>query len=454
MSDPDSISGILVTEEGWRGSNSEKALWINVKITNNIPGSETAISDIGIALIFAFLGGIILNIMPCVLPVLSLKILSFVQQAGEDRKKVFNHGLLYTVGVMASFLTLALVLIILRAGGEELGWGFQLQSPEFILILSAFLFLFGLNLFGVFEIGTSVMGAGQNLAGKGGWFGSFMSGVTAAVVATPCTAPFMGSALGFALTQPNSVSLLIFAALGFGMAFPYLILSSVPGLLKFVPKPGQWMESLKQFMGFLLFATVIWLIWVFGIQTDIDSVVIFLGALLGIGLGAWIIGRWAQLNLPKSKRLTARIVAITIFLVSLFLGLNNISQTGGAKRQHARIGEIQWEQYSQEKLEFALQKGRPVFIDFTAAWCLSCQVNERLAFNSEEVQAKFKQLDFVMLKADWTNRDENITRALAGYGRNSVPLYVIHSDRDLSKKMLLPEIISATIVLEYLNEMK
>jgi thiol:disulfide interchange protein len=452
LTDPDSVSGVLVSEAGWRGANSEKALQFDVEITDLPRQVTTTFSDIGLALIFAFLGGIILNVMPCVLPVLSLKILGFVKQAGDDRKKVFHHGLIFTAGVVAAFLTLAILLIVLRAGGEELGWGFQLQSPGFIMILSTFLFLFGLNLFGVFEIGTSVMGVGQNLAGTGGWFGSFMSGVTATVVATPCTAPFMGSALGFALTQSNSVSLLIFASLGFGMAFPYLILSSVPKLLKFVPKPGQWMESLKQFMGFLLFATVIWLIWVFGIQTGIDSVVVFLGVLLGSGLSAWIIGRWTRLNLAKSRRLTARIIAIVILLTSIFLGLDNIAQDSVKNNQISQSGEIQWETYSFEKLQLSLGAGRPVFIDFTAAWCLSCQVNERLAFTSTEVAEKIRSLDMVMLKADWTNRDENITRALAGYGRNSVPLYVIHTEPDLTKKVILPEIISASILLDYLNE--
>ena len=454
MTNPDSISGVLVAQEGWRGIDSEKALWINLDLAVRDTQDDSSLTGIGLALLFAFIGGIILNIMPCVLPVLSLKILGFVQQAGEDRRKVFSHGLIFTAGVVSSFVILALLLIILRGGGQELGWGFQLQSPEFIMILSAFLFLFGLNLFGVFEIGTSVMGAGQRLAGKGGWFGSFMSGVTATIVATPCTAPFMGSALGFALTQSNTISLLIFAFLGLGMAFPYLLLSAAPGLLKFVPKPGQWMESLKQFMGFLLLATVIWLIWVFGIQTDIDSVAILLVVLLGSGLGAWIIGRWTQLTLPAVRRHLLRILAIGIILSSISLGLGNISASQATGMPSQSADGIQWEQYSMEKLKSGLDQGRPVFIDFTAAWCLSCQVNERLAFGSEEVQQKLADLNFLMLKADWTNRDKNITRALAGYGRNSVPLYVIHTGPDMNKKVILPEIISPAIVLEYLEEIE
>jgi len=451
---PDSISGVLVTDQGWRGRNSEKALWINTNLASGQATDVGAFAEIILALVFAFFGGIILNIMPCVLPVLSLKILSFVQQAGEDRRKIVVHGIVFTAGVILSFLFLAALLIILRTGGEELGWGFQLQSPGFIMILSAFLFLFGLNLFGLFELGTSVMGIGQSMVSKGGWLGSFMSGVTATVVATPCTAPFMGSALGFALTQPDHVSLLIFASLGFGMAFPYLLLTLIPGLLKFIPKPGQWMESLKQFMGFLLFATVIWLIWVFGLQTNMDSVAILLAVLLGTGISAWIIGRWTQLHLAKSRRIIARIVALSIIFISMYAGFSNISIIEGASQVSENNGRINWENYSHEKVELALQKGHPVFIDFTAAWCLSCQVNERIAFSSGEVQAKLKELNFVMLKADWTNRDEKITRALAMYGRNSVPLYVIHNDADLSKKMILPEILSASIVLNAIENVK
>jgi thiol:disulfide interchange protein DsbD len=456
---PDTLKGILFTENGWRGAASEKAIEIAVKFTDqlNVPASQakSELNNIWLAILFSFLGGIILNLMPCVLPVLSIKIMSFIKQAGEERSKSLQHGLVFTLGVLVSFWVLAGALLILRAGGEQLGWGFQLQSPAFLIILSLFMFLFALSMFGVFEIGVSLTTVAGKTQGQSGLLGSFISGITATVVATPCTAPFMGSALGFSLTQPVWVSLLIFTFLGLGMAAPFLLLSSIPSLLRFVPKPGRWMESLKEFMGFLLLATVIWLIWVLGIQAGTNAVTIVLIALLFAGLAAWIYGRWGSVAMPKRTRIISITAALILAAGGIFFALTNIDAYAVSKGQAASTMEgIEWQTYSEDMLKKLQNDGKPVFIDFTAAWCLSCQVNESVAFSSKEVQAKFKELGIAALKADWTSRDETITRALAKYGRNSVPLYVFYNEKQNSKPVILPEIITPGIVLEAIDTMQ
>lgn len=449
------IEGILVSEHGWRGKNSERAHYINVASGSALQGavksSSSGVDNILLALLFSFLGGIILNLMPCVLPVLSLKILGFVQQANEDKSQAWKHGLVFTLGVLISFWILAGILLALRAGGEQLGWGFQLQEPAFLIVLSAFLFLFGLSMFGVFEIGTSLTTIEGKTGRKNGWAGSFISGVTATVVATPCTAPFMGSALGFALTQPAWASMSIFTFLGLGMAFPYVLLASIPSLLKFVPKPGRWMESMKQFMGFLLVATVLWLLWVLAQQAGAMMVIVVLAALLIISIAAWVYGRWGNIAMPKKTRLTSTTVAIIITVITLFVTLDSVDTFATATPAGSSVSEsdgIKWQPYSDKLVNELRETGQPLFIDFTAAWCLSCQVNERVAFSSQDVQEKFKELGITPLKADWTSRDENITRALASYGRNSVPLYVYYPAGQESEAVLLPELITPGIVLE------
>lgn len=453
VEDPDSLSGILVSEYGWRGEDSEKALEVKIPFSQELSysGNESQ-SSIWLALIFAFIGGIILNLMPCVLPVLSIKIMGFVQQAREEKKKILNHGLMFTAGVLISFWILAGALIALRAGGEELGWGFQLQSPAFLIILSVFLFLFALNLFGVFEIGTSLTSVGAQTANQSGKLGAFMTGVTATVVATPCTAPFMGTALGFAITQPAIVTMLIFTLLALGMAFPYLLLSFFPTWLKFLPKPGKWMETLKQFMGFPLAATVIWLAWVLGIQTGSDGVAALLIALLIASLGAWVYGKWGSFANKKRIKIFASSVAFILIFGGMIFG---ISITDNSRNIQAPVTSnnesIQWEKFSQAKLDKLREQGVPVFIDFTAAWCLTCQVNERVAINTVDVKNKIEEKGVVTLKADWTSRDSEITRALAKFNRNSVPLYILYAD-NLSEPVVLPEILTESIVLEALEK--
>jgi len=412
--------------------------------------NESSNISVWFALVSAFIGGLILNLMPCVLPVLSLKIFSIVQQSGEDRKKRINHGLAFTLGVLATFWVLAITLILLRAGGEQLGWGFQLQSPAFLIVLTTLLFLFGLSMFGVFEIGTSLTAVGQGSAKEEGFIGSFSSGVLATVVATPCTAPFMGSALGYALSQPSYVALLVFTFLGLGMAAPYMLLTTSPSLSKYVPKPGAWMETFKQFMGFLLMATVLWLLWVFSLQVGADGLLVLLGSFILASMGGWIFGRWGNIAKPKPTRVKAMIVAALLVIGGTIFTFNNID-TKNAATSNAHQGNIKWQTFSPELVKKYSEEGKPVFIDFTAAWCLSCQVNEKVAFSSEEVQNAFDKMGVEMLKADWTNKDEIIGRELAKFGRNSVPLYVLYSGKQNVEPVLLPEIITPGIVLDALE---
>jgi thiol:disulfide interchange protein DsbD len=413
--------------------------------------TESGGLSVWLAILFALAGGMFLNLMPCVLPVLSLKVLSFVEKAGESRKTRFSHGAAFTSGVVMSFLVLAGLLLALRAGGSQIGWGFQLQSPAFLVVLATFMFLFGLSLLGVFEIGSSMTALGGPRTQKG-LAGSFLTGVTATVVATPCTAPFMGSALGYSLVQPPTVSLLIFASLGIGMAAPYVVLSAWPGLLRIVPKPGRWMESFKQFMGFLLLATVVWLAWVLGLQTGSYTVVALLATLLLAGLGGWVYGRWGTPVLESRTRLLGQTVSVVLVAIGLAVGLAAARDATNAPSVSSLTssGTIEWEQYTEARYTDLRRSGRPIFIDFTAAWCLSCQMNEQVAFGSEKVQKAFERLDIATLKADWTLRDEETTRALARYGRNSVPLYVLYAPGQ-SEPHLLPEILTPGIVLEALE---
>lgn len=454
-----SISGVLVTDSGWRGAGSEKAVAFTAPVEKGLkiggiitPGSSFSLGELLLMIVFAFAGGAILNLMPCVLPVLSLKIMGFVKQAGEDRKKVLRHGMAFTVGVVASFWILAGLLLILRASGEFLGWGFQLQSIGFVTILSIFLFLFGLNMFGVFEIGVSLTTVGQNASGKSSYSGSFVSGVLATVVATPCTAPFMGSALGFALGQPAFLSILVFTFLGLGMATPYLVLTTSPALLKYVPKPGVWMETLKQFMGFLLMATVLWLLWVLSQQAGAQGVLILLACLLLVGIGAWVYGRWGTLSRAKATRRIAQIIAGLTLVAGIFLAVQNINTEAAPLNSIETHGAgIDWKPFSPELVTKLRSEHKPVFIDFTAAWCLSCQVNERVAFTSAQVQDAFRKKGIVALKADWTNQDPTIAKALAKFGRDSVPLYVFYPAGEDNKPVVLPELITPGIVLSALG---
>ena len=398
------------------------------------------------ALLLAFVGGLILNLMPCVLPVISLKVLSFVKHGGQQGRAVARQGLLFALGVLVSFWIVAGVLVVLRSGGRLLGWGFQFQDPAVVMVTAVLFFLVGLNLFGVFEIGTALTRLGVAGRGRGG-SGSFFSGIFAAAVATPCTAPFMGVAMGYALTHSLGASLGVFTALALGMAAPYVVLSVVPGLVSRLPKPGPWMETLRQVMAFPMMATVIWLISVLAALSGSGSVILLLGALLASGLGAWAWGRWGALSRAAAVRTAAGLAAILLAVggTSLAAVLVPHSVPGSAPAVPAAVSS-RWEPWSQARLDELRLAGTPVFLDFTATWCLSCQVNEKVALDNPAVLKGFDEAGIVTLRADWTDSSDAIARALAGFGRASVPLYVFYP-RGGKEPVILPEILTPGIVL-------
>jgi thiol:disulfide interchange protein/DsbC/DsbD-like thiol-disulfide interchange protein len=418
-----------------------------------------------LALGLAFIGGLLLNLMPCVFPVVSLKVLGFVRLAGEGPAEVRRHGFSFAAGVLLAFWALAGLLILLRRAGEEIGWGFQLQSPGFIALMTFLLFAIALNLAGVFEVGTSLGRLGNLAPRASGYTGSALNGVLATIVATPCTAPFMGAALGFALTLSASGSLLIFTSLALGMAAPYVVLSLAPALLRYLPRPGAWMETFKQALSFPLFATAAWLVWVFGHQTGVDGVLRLLLGLTLLAVAAWCWGRWGSaLNAARASRLTGRTAAAAFLFIGVVLALGSAplpaaggpgstpaAGPAGARSDGARI---QWEAFSAEAVSRHREAGRTVFIDFTAAWCLTCKVNERVALNVPEVVALIEDLDIAMLKADWTTRDPTITRALGEFGRSGVPFYVVYSPDPFEAPRLLPEVLTPSIVIRALQDVR
>ena len=410
-------------------------------------GQDADTATLALALVFAFLGGMLLNLMPCVFPVLSIKILGVAGQGGADRAAMRRDGLFFALGVILSFLALAGVLVALRAGGEQLGWGFQLQSPLFVAFMAALFFAIGLNLMGVFEVGASLTRVGNRAGLSGGPGESMASGVLATVIATPCTAPFMGAALGFALTRSLAETLLIFGILGVGMALPYVVLSSAPGLHERLPRPGPWMETLRNVLAFPMFATVIWLIWVFGQQTGITGTAYLLSGLLFLSVASWLRGRWPRTDLRSGR--VAGILALLVLVVAVGMGIRGSAMEGALSQ--AVEG---WRPFSPEEISETLEANQPVFVDFTAAWCLTCQVNERLVLSTEDVQAAFEARDVALFKADWTRQDPEITAALEELGRSGVPVYALYRGGPGSSEdpHLLPAVLTKEIVLRALDE--
>ena len=451
---PSRLSGVLVAESG----QGPRAIAVDAVVESAAAapaGTEVVHTraSLWVSLGAAFLGGLLLNLMPCVLPVLSLKVLGFVRQAGETR--VWRHGLAFAAGVVLSFWALAGLMLALRAGGERIGWGFQLQSPAFVAILALLFLLIALNLLGVFEIGMSMMGAGNRVQGATGLASSFWSGLLATVVATPCTAPFMGSALGFGLSQPKLQSLLVFTALGLGMSAPYLLLSASPRLLRFVPKPGPWMARFKELLAVPMLATVVFLCWLLGQQTGVDGMAWLLAGFIPVGLGAWVYGRASQAALEgrahRASMAWAGVLVAAGIALALARGTVPVEAVPGAASPVAGQS-LGWEPFSVERRDALLAQGTPVLIDFTASWCLSCQVNERVALSTPAVRAKLREHGVALLKADWTRRDDRITEALASYGRQGVPLYVLYGREKNAPPRLLPEVLTPGIVLSAIDE--
>jgi len=464
---PESLPGVLRAANGWVPGEAFIGLEIDPAIGESpleaapagASGKASASGPVGFAplLGLAFLGGLILNLMPCVFPVIGLKIMAFVNQAGQERGKVVAHGFIYTFGVLLSFWVLAGVLIALRAGGEELGWGFQLQSPGFVLALTVLLLVFGLNLSGVFEIGHSAVGIGSELTSKKGFSGSFFSGVLATVVATPCAAPFLAPALGGALSLPPLPSIVIFTAIGLGLAFPYLLLSFFPQLATKLPRPGAWMESFKQLMAFLLYATVAALVWVLAGQVGSDALLLVLLSLVLAALGCWAFGRWGQPAKPAKTRAIAVFVSLTLIVGAPVYAWSDIraaqirqAEIAAAKESGKALDFLVWEEWSPATVEALLAEGRPVYIDFTARWCATCQVNKRV-YQSPHLIKEFQSKQVATLKADWTNHDPKITQALAQFDRSAVPFNVLYIPGQPSP-ITLPEVLTAANVSAALEE--
>ncbi len=391
------------------------------------------------ALAFAFAGGLILNLMPCVLPVLFIKALGFAQTAHRSRAETREQGLLFLCGVLLTFLLLAGAVIALGALGSSVGWGFQLQSPPLVIALAVVMVLIGLNLIGAFEIGGAVVGVGDGLASRGGRLGAFMTGVLAVVVATPCTAPFMGAAMGYAVTQPPAVALSVFMALALGFALPVVALSFAPGLLRLLPKPGRWMLVLKQAFAFPMFATAIWLIWVASVQTGPQGVLAALAAVLAAGFVVWLVGVTRG---GLARRAFGTVLAA---LVALGAGWFTIENAVPGADTQARAGDVQ--AWSPERVAALQAEGKPVFVNFTAAWCITCLANERVALSRQEVKEAFAELGVSYLKADWTNRDQRIARALAEQGRAGVPLYLFYPGRRDGQAEILPQLLTPDMVI-------
>jgi thiol:disulfide interchange protein DsbD len=430
------------------GKNGDRKAWMISSKDPAIPQTQTGL---WLALFYGFLGGLILNLMPCVLPVISLKVFGFIRQAGEAPGKIFAHGLAFAGGIFAWFLGLAVVVIVLKSGGTEVTWAFQFQNPWFNVVIGSVVFAFALNLFGVFEVvlpgrASTALEAASSSSGLGG---SFFQGVFATLLATPCTAPFLGTALGFAFSQSAAVIFAMFAAVAFGMAFPYLLLTARPGWMKFLPRPGAWMERLKQFMGFPLMATLVWILGIIGGQRGTDGIFWFLCFLLCLGLAAWIYGGFCG---PLSK---SRTRAIAIFLSIMIAGCGGWYFLG-QKFVYAgteEAGDIAWVPFSKTELSTLQAAGKSVFVDFTADWCITCKFNEKTAIDTPAVRELLAEKHVIPMKADWTNANPEITAALKSFGRVGVPFYVIYPAGNPSSPVVLPELLTETILTDALKKL-
>lgn len=403
-------------------------------------------------LFFGFLGGIILNLMPCVLPVISLKIFGFIQHAGQSRQKILRSGIAFAGGIFAWFIGLALLLIVLKAAGREITWGgFQFTNPYFVLALSVIVLVFALDLFGVFEISLPQSVTRRLLSSTSGQHeaASFFQGLFATVLATPCTAPFLGTALGFAFAQSPAIILLMFVAIAAGMSAPYLLLCAQPAWLRFLPKPGPWMLHVKQFMGFLLLATLLFLLYVLGAQRGLEGAVWASCFLLIISIACWMKGAFV---LPTASVAKRTIVLALMFVLVLASGIYFI----GGKFRAANVASADsrlrgdWQAFTPERLQAELDEGHSVFVDFTAAWCLTCKFNEANVLESNAVREAFQRHAIVKLKADWTSGDPVITKLLQRFGRPGVPLYVLYPGKS-EEPIVFPELLTKGIILEKLE---
>jgi len=462
---PGAIRGVLVATE--QNDNGTRAVPIEIAadfggavhsgatgaVRTGVPvltGAVAALTpqrSLPVLMLFAILGGLILNLMPCVFPVLSIKALSVVEQAKTHPAGVRAKGLVFAGGVIASMLCLAGVMLALRAGGEEIGWGFQLQSPLFVTFLVYLLLAVGLNLSGVFEVGGGLAGVGDSLTQGDSYSSSFFTGVLATVVATPCSAPFMAPALGAALTQPTLNALCIFAALGVGIALPYVLLSFAPWMRRVLPKPGAWMDTLKQLFAFPVYATAAWLLWVLAEQTSSLGLGAALAGAILIGLAAW---SYQKSHFSAGGGKAAVLATAVISLAAAVFLPVRAAQLSGApagKSAVAARSEGEWQPYDASRVAELKAAGKPLLVNFTASWCLTCLVNERNAFADSAVQEIFRSKKVTLMKGDWTNRDPAITKALSEFGRAGVPLYVVYNAKPgASAPLVLPQLLTAGVV--------
>jgi thiol:disulfide interchange protein DsbD len=471
------VRGVLYSEQGWSENGLPKAVQIDTNPGEPIQEVSTSSQDrqaevatgtmgLGLAVIFAFIGGIILNLMPCVFPVLSIKVLNFIKHAEEDPRTTRTHGLLFSVGVVASFWILGIIVLSVKVGGEQLGWGFQLQSPTFVVVM-----LFTLLVIGFIFLTDVVVGARlQSWAGSSklptNYIGSFLNGALATAVATPCTAPFMSSALAATLTLPAISGFIVFTSLGLGMSAPYLLLSYRPSLLRFLPRPGEWMVTFKEAMAFPLFASVVWLARVFARQMGLEPpalnlMIDVLWGILLVALGFWLLAT-ARRSHDKRPGRIMRTLALLSITTGIYTAIPSSQEIDDA-RSHASSSNgavvpftdehgLLWENFSEERLTRLAAQGRPVYLDFTAEWCITCQVNERVVFGSEEVRDLITKKNVTLIRADWTSKNQAITDALRRYGRNGVPLNVIIPGA-ASDPIVLPNVLTPGIVIDALKKL-
>ena len=442
------LTGVLTSSGSWLAGGALPGLRIDVPLVaaaiphsalsaNATPAASTSLLG---TLALAFVGGLILNLMPCVFPVLGIKILGFVNQSGNNRRLITLHGVAFTVGVLLSFWALAGALAVLRAGGDQLGWGFQLQSPAFVFALAGVMLVFALSMSGVFEFGLGATGVGANLQMKDGYSGSFFTGVLATVVATPCSAPFLAPALGAALALPTAESFVVFTAIALGLSVPYLLLSIFPQAVKVLPRPGAWMETFKQAMAFPLYATVGYLVWVLAGQTTESGLLMTLLGLTVIAMAAWLYGRYHAPGSTGGRMRFGLIGGLALLTVGGWLGWPRA----------AAPTDLVWEAWSPERVIELRAQGRTIYVDFTARWCATCQTNKKVVFSSAEVLATFADRNVVALKADWTNQDARITAELAKWNRSAIPFNLVYR-ADRPEPQVLPELLTPQIVLDALT---
>jgi thiol:disulfide interchange protein DsbD len=446
-----SLPGLLVF--GSSNDAPDRSAWdISLGHETAAANEKPTLSEIIRFLIFGFIGGFILNLMPCVLPVISLKIFGFVQQAGESRARIFRSGLAFIAGIFVWFLGLALVLVIIKSAGGQPVWAAQFTNPYFVLAMSAVVLVFALNLFGVFEINLPQWLSRRAVAAESahGDAGSFFQGVFATVLATPCTAPFLGTALGFAFTQSAIVILAMFGSIALGMSLPYFLLSAQPAWLKFLPKPGPWMLRVKQLMGFLLIATLLFLLSVLGAQRGVAALIWTCAFLLVLSVVCWLKGAFVTPIASARTRASVLLLMLLLVIGSGYYFIGEKFQSVSVVASATVSAGSGWEKFTPERLASELQQGHPVFIDFTAEWCITCKFNESTVLETAAVRAAFSEHQVVKLKADWTNGDPAITKLLKQFGRPGVPLYVLYPG-GRAQPYVFPELLTKNIVLEKLE---